>query len=128
MKTFELRIDMGTRGVEHSIDIAIKLEEIAARLRFGSNVIGPIFDTNGERVGTVDFTHSAVIDLEEQTSRVRVVEQSKLMIDSVAIDTDLLQQRLDDFSNTDLVAAISLVDATSRALHNERSKYKRQQA
>ena len=66
MKRFTLTIDMGTRGVEHSVDIAIKLEEIAARLRFGSNVIGPVFDTNGNRVGHVDFEHSAVINLEEE--------------------------------------------------------------
>lgn len=57
---------------------------------------------------------------------IRVVEMSKLMVDSVGIDRDLIQQRLDDFTNAELAAAISLIDATSRALHNERSKTKRQ--
>lgn len=61
------------------------------------------------------------------TGIVRICEVTKGLVDAVAIDRELIQQRLNDMDNMELRAVCSLIDAVGRTVWNEASRIERKE-
>ena len=54
-KHFNLKIEMGNDAMQTPEDVADALETVAAKMKNSGSRSGPIFDLNGNKVGTYEL-------------------------------------------------------------------------